>query len=386
MPSWRDRAHKTLDACLHDLYPFAFFGERQATFEAFLARTVPAASDSRFARVFVPSRRDVAADHVMKRVPVYYGAARTEMYNEATLKAVQGAGTRAALAVDRAGVFCIAGNVPLLARPSTTVIAVHGRGLNFETPGTRDYATFVERGRLRRAAVARELSRRVRLWLAAAVLTARDAHATGLHVRLALMGLGRFAKALDARTTDGKVLAEALLAALDEAADALAADNVLVEVFDRDNVLAYYGVGQRAEDGRLRRTRLVPGCSLFCFVGVDAMSPDEGPASHLVVGRRALCVLNAWDDVAFIGNGGREDPSVDAFLVAGCGLNGAPSSAAFAAAFANASYLQNPCFHPEWNDPDTWVEVPWADDGRSGRAVGERDGVDGCCGQKRLRR
>lgn len=62
----------------------------------------------------------------------------------------------------------------------------------------------------------------------------------------------------------------------------------------------------------------------------------------------ATILVNAWDDVSFVGNGGARDPTIDGFLVAG----GGPG-----AALVNCSYLHNAFFVPELLNPSRWRDL-----------------------------
>ena len=68
----------------------------------------------------------------------------------------------------------------------------------------------------------------------------------------------------------------------------------------------------------------------------------------MVNGKR-LVLINAWDNVSFIGNGGHYDHTVDGMMVAGIPPN---------TSFRNTSYLHNPCFHPSMGNPKQWLAMP----------------------------
>ena len=60
-------------------------------------------------------------------------------------------------------------------------------------------------------------------------------------------------------------------------------------------------------------------------------------------------VVNAWDTLSLIGNGGSKDYSVDGFMVANAG--------GFNNQFRNSSYLHNAVFNHHYFNPDTWIIV-----------------------------
>lgn len=60
-------------------------------------------------------------------------------------------------------------------------------------------------------------------------------------------------------------------------------------------------------------------------------------------------VVNAWDTLSLIGNGGSRDYSVDGFMVANAG--------GFNNQFRNTSYLHNAVFNQHYFNPDSWITV-----------------------------
>ena len=60
-------------------------------------------------------------------------------------------------------------------------------------------------------------------------------------------------------------------------------------------------------------------------------------------------VVNAWDTLSLIGNGGAKDYSVDGFMVANAG--------GFNNQFRNSSYLHNAVFNKHYFNPDSWIVV-----------------------------
>ena len=75
---------------------------------------------------------------------------------------------------------------------------------------------------------------------------------------------------------------------------------------------------------------------------------ERDGAGNILCSGKLLVLLNAWDSVSYVGNGGSRDATVDGFLVAGFGPN---------VALRNSSYLHNPIFNPGLGDSATWVIV-----------------------------
>lgn len=61
-----------------------------------------------------------------------------------------------------------------------------------------------------------------------------------------------------------------------------------------------------------------------------------------------VCLVNAWDSLSFIGNGGSRDPTIDGFIVSDCRNEN----------MRNACYLHNPFFFPKvLTRPQTFVYI-----------------------------
>lgn len=67
---------------------------------------------------------------------------------------------------------------------------------------------------------------------------------------------------------------------------------------------------------------------------------DVRPAKHVTL------LVNAWDPMSFVGNGGLGDRTIDGFLVAGFGPG---------AKVPNSAYLHNPFLSTGLHDPANWV-------------------------------
>lgn len=302
-----------------------------------------------FAQVFVLNKDEVDWRHVMWRVPVYYGQALRGSYDDRVLKQLQDANTDEALKVKRTGAFVIAGHVNLAKTPEYTVLAVHGWGLDFETRDTDDSKTYTSRGHINKDAARIELSRRVRLWIQAALSKAADFGSQRIHFRMPAVGLGQFLSELH-NNDDKLFVAMTLLKALETEATT-SHGRVFVEICDRDDVI-FTKLKVPRDYIQSDHVSIVPGANLFDERGIE-LHPES---PHLAISRlingervsRTLTLMNAWDPVAFIGNGGSTDKTVDGFFVANYGPN---------EHFGNAAYLQNPVFHPEWVNKDTWVQM-----------------------------
>jgi len=61
---------------------------------------------------------------------------------------------------------------------------------------------------------------------------------------------------------------------------------------------------------------------------------------------KACMLVNAWDDRSFIGNKGRQDPSIDGFFVAGWGAG---------KRLPNTSFLHNMQFHDYFQNSTKWL-------------------------------
>ena len=291
------------------IYKYNFFGT--AALEKFVKKTL-ASEGTGDPRVFTHNKDKVSVKHIMNRLPVYYGRPMTSMYNGTFVEPEQG------------DVYCIGGMAKVLQGGYITII--HGYGLNFETNTTDDYKKFVNPTdyTLDEPAVSAEMFNRMTLWLGAVNYMFPD----GAHLRMPIIGLGAFMSALG--STAQLQLCEAWKRQLVLAASRY--PEITVEVCD---------FGHQFHSIRFPIVHS-PGGDLF------RRTVTKDFSDNYVIGDKPLVLLNAWDNMALIGNGGSQDPTIDGFMVAGTGPN---------KFFKNTSYLHNPMFNTHMANSDTWVQV-----------------------------
>ena len=291
------------------MYNYHFFDV--AAVEWFVRRTLSTEGTGN-PKVFTHDKEKTSVKHVMNRIPVYYGKPMTSMYNGTFTEPEQGA------------VYCIAGPAKVLQGGYVTI--VHGYGINFESKTTSDYKTFVTAsGELDLDAVTDELYNRMTLWLGT---VDHMFPYSGAHMRMPIIGLGAFASALDVNVQ--RELSEIWCEELSIAASKY--PNITVEVCD-------FGCQLGEMSPPIVYSR---GGDLF-----KCTHQKDGDDNY-IVGNKPLVLLNAWDNMSLIGNGGSRDPTIDGFMVSGSGPN---------KFFKNTSYLHNPMFNPDMSNRDMWVQI-----------------------------
>lgn len=281
------------------MYTFPFFAD-PALFD-FVAAV--AANGFPQPRLFVlaADAPTLRPEHLLARLPVYYGRPVLAMYDDAALKQLTGYSTAEALRVS-GPVFAIGGRSPVFGRPGSFLTVLHGWGLNFESKATDDYRRFVRDGRLAEPEAGKEISRRVWLWASAAASLAGSGNGGGLSPRARLclpaIGFGAFLSALPNPAAAEPFLRLAFTRALAFAASALG-QTLSIELRDHSGVfsaesalLAAAGVAHSvgAPLGDLFRD---PGGAVDAEGNVLVRSIASGEGEN---GLERLVLLNAWDD------------------------------------------------------------------------------------------
>jgi hypothetical protein len=282
--------------------------------------------------VVVMKNREPVKEAVTQRVPVFFGKPINNLYDENILNKMFGYSTEKAMLVKRDNPFCIAGTVRILNdSPSFwgCISVVHGWALNFENKITDDYTRFVKDNNMKFAECKTELRARAFLWIRSAL----ELHPDGCTLRMPAVGLGAF---LTAVQREKEKLVQMTFDVLNEVQKEN--QSVKLILYDFDHVFANYLSHKNL------CFKIIDGGNIFDINGVkralakETLCQDELP----------LVLLNAWDPVSFVGNGGWNDLTIDGMLVAGCGAN---------IHLKNTSFLHNPAFHPSMGDSTTWVRV-----------------------------
>jgi hypothetical protein len=193
--------------------------------------------------------------------------------------------------------------------------AVHTWGVNLESKTSRDYQHFVANGRLDRDKYQSHMLQTLAPLIANAIDDlARRSPLRTIEVRIPFIGQGAY------------------LDALDSISDKRFCNRVFAETVDLINrTVTHTRLSLRAVNIALPRYDgqeydpflEIDRCDLFRPISLFKI-PDQDTF---------LIILNAWDDISLIGNGGFKDFTVDGMAVSG------------SAGMSTALYLQNPCFH-----------------------------------------
>ncbi len=296
MASFKAR-HVSIEDAL-SLYPYSFLSDDTRAWVARCAADPAIMSDIRDNTV-VAYRGSELADvvrAVTTRSPVYFGEHKLGMFSADRLAAVHGY-TLEDVDTSRACKFALAApNYSRRGRFTT----VHLMGVNLESCRTAEYRAVVRDGRLCRRGYETAVADMFAMLVACVDATGVEAPT----VRMPAVGLGAYLSALDAdaRSVCVDVFFEQLAAAASS------------RPRWRFQLCAFGGLGARTCDG----VAVLRDVNLF---SVDVAED--------------VVLVNAWDTVSFIGNGGALDRTVDGMMVAGI-MGGAE--------LVNCSYLHNPFF------------------------------------------
>lgn len=329
------RSLKTFDRCMA-MYTFDFFDPDMRKF----VRSAIADPRRGEARVVVLRRSRPTVDEVTKRIPVYFGRTMSDWFSDDSMKAITGATAAEVEATPRTNPFCIVGRARVFGTRAYITV-VHGWALNFETNSTDDFVKYNQRLRSGPELALSELARRARLWVGAAAKTVEDGQA--VHMRAPAMGLGAYTQALGEERK--QILKRLTITAF--AAAAAEFPNVTVEMMNFGGIFTgvtppEYISPPPVDFRTVRNLRIGPETNLFAS---ERRTDKDG---NIVTPFGRLVLLNAYDSHSFIGNGGRNDATIDGWMVAGFGPNDA---------MKNSSYLHNAVFNPTMKHPENWIEV-----------------------------
>jgi hypothetical protein len=338
----------SIDLLLRDLYPNQMLSPEAHSLAKQEAETANAGTEPRaFVCVETPDASPAAVRAALVlRVPVYFGEPQRHLYRDAMLQQYLGYTTKNALqaADGLAGAVRLAIAGPLHHMPSAALgWAVHAYAPNLESVDTRDYRNLVDMsGALRPAPYklrCNQLMSNVRTCVHEAL---RRSNVAIANVFMPAMGLGAYLTSLSAADT---VLAIELCAVAVAEEWATAAEHGIVLHLCLFDPSAYNAFAALSLDN-------------FGIVvhGPGAVAGNLFNKLVIAHSTGALPIfVNAWDDRAFVGNGGVNDQSVDGFFVGGYGPN---------RELVNGSYAHNPFLQPHLLDPRGWCTTDDVMDGR----------------------
>jgi hypothetical protein len=328
------------------IYSFEFFSsnsEHRALCVRVLSGEALSEQVSNSMRVLVPAdtlARNPKAirDSLHYRVPVYFGEDRTDMFSEKRLKQVAGYTlAEAHKRLDPMVRYTVVGRVlatsATVKKPSWAYCA-HPWSVNFESPDTTDYAMYTKGGRILRdpyEAVVRDMA----LMIAEAGLHAKiDSGATSVDMLVPMIGLGAFMSAITSKADQAWAL-EVYLRALSDMTRFERFDGVNVGLYDFEGRITAAQVKNHEHD-RFQIHRGNKNGDMFAAAG------------RLFKTSPCMCVVNAYDSLSFVGNGGSSDPTVDGMLIAGSVSGGK---------WSNSSYTHNSFLMPVVLDKVSWQAV-----------------------------
>jgi hypothetical protein len=235
---------------------------------------------------------DAVVGHLIQRVPVYYGSPQTDAYHPKRLARLQSDMKKSVRwSKDTEGVrYGLLGRVNLFEQPDVEAHVLHLWGPNLESPTTSDAKAMLIGKRLNRERYHREMG--ATLW------TLCDGSVVGA-IHMPTIGLGAFLGALS--EPDRKYARESFWWALANVAKCPphgqrhTPEEINVYVYDTVN----------------RPTKPLPP-NVVVHLGKtkgDLFNVTFDP-------ERPVTIVNAWDSNSFIGNGGKNDPTIDGLLVA----------------------------------------------------------------------
>jgi len=287
--------------------------------------------------------------HLKYRVPVYFGYTVTTAFDDARLKQVLGYSATSCEqhwdAQQDEPQYAIVGPVKMM-NDRSNVAVIHTWGVNLESSATHDYKKYVNDG-FKTTLYQERYKDMFRLIVRAAQHVAGSKRA---RVRCPLIGMGAFLTALDDSNRT-----EALKCFANAANDVLES-TTLHWTFCIFPDPEHFPVPSKHPlvkmlKGTKRITQSIDTLEDGVRIGLGDNRDDVGNLMKLPDFDPNIIdvVVNAWDNRSFVGNGGKNDRTIDGFVVANAG--------GFNNDFRNTSYLHNFFFNPSMRDPLNWKPV-----------------------------
>lgn len=292
------------------------------------------------------SDRDILT-HLVKRIPIYFGTPRNDLFSWESVKNLLGYDHNH-LQMDPKLIsqirYAISGPINIMSTPTlleTRAWVTHLWGVNFETTQTEDYRVlYQEKSELDIDAYLDRQLDLFNLIFQSAKYAGKQEMAHRVKIQMPMIGLGQFLNALKAKE---KQVCQMLFAE--------ALGQVIKKYPEIQLKLCVFQPDQFSPDCLSLLTKLATQHSnLVLGLGktdgnmlLDIENQDTKRDKPLI------CLINAWDPRAFIGNGGSMDKTIDGFLVANAG--------GYHNYCRNTSYLHNAFFCPQVLNPKKWILV-----------------------------
>lgn len=343
------------------LYTFPFFSTPTLKENV---RTYAATHGLPYARVFrsAEDRDEDVMRSLLHRVPVFFGGS-TEgglWHDHHALRRLLGVAEATPLPNPEPVRVTISGMAPVFPAREVRVRGlmgtVHTYGLAFEGKESPDLVRFAGSGAVARKggkyeisdahALRHEMKKMYASVFAGAVDLCRRAGRSRGVVRVPLLGLGAFSKALTAASqqTLAELYAEALLSQC-----CAYLGRLEVEVFILERDLQSNPAARKFRDVLAEAPcEGVVSCRVESLFNVTGVAFPERADGYVTDRGRLLVMVNAWDGSSFIGNGGAKDFTIDGFFVAAAG------GEKVNAHLQNGSYLLNPWLNRGLLRPEAW--------------------------------
>jgi ribA/ribD-fused uncharacterized protein len=296
--------------------------------------------------------QDTLRESLLHRIPVYFGSIKRSLFHDSKFKKLTGYTAKQAMdRIDLSVRYALCGRVlassAAVAKPKYAYVG-HAWGINFETKKTADYARFIvpSTGRIRRDLYEKTQDDMCAMIVQCAVHAMTDAGAASVELLVSSIGMGAFMTSITDES-DRDWAMHALVRSLSTQA--------------RKTTTAHPGVNVRFYSERAAVHRAATEHEHFRIVGGDIFRDAGNYLKH----KPCVCVINSWDPVSFVGNGGDRDATIDGMIASGLGDG---------AAFANTCYLHNVMFMPSLLEASRWMVA--GDLATEEPAFGEAEGAE----------
>ena len=290
---------------------------------------------------------------LLYRYPVYFGQPKTDYFNWKQIQHTIGYGKTEADSLPDPVLnhrYAILGKVSVMSceqplvesrrateeGPNTWIC--HLWGVNLESTGTVDYQQLVANTELLDQRQYLDRQRDIfHLIVKSALVAKQQDHSDGVDIRIPMIGMGAFLSALPShdRIICQKIWLTALAEILRQLPNQVHLNVCLYQPDEFGAILSQLRILQQQYPHKFKLGEGSRDGNILLAVP----NPDDT--------RRTVCVVNAWDNRSYIGNGGSQDPTVDGLLVANAG--------GYNPQFRNTSYLHNPFFSTGLVDSANWV-------------------------------
>lgn len=278
--------------------------------KTFLIRSNPKASDAEI------------KTSLLYRYPVYYGKPIYSAFKSEEVERIMGISLGGVRLFPNAR-YGICGPLATTAKEVGPLWALHVWGVNLESPDTQDYKTFGLHGMPWYRGRCNELYNTV---VKAGAEVCRRTGAL-VQIRIPMIGQGQFLKMAGEHENECRMVH---MISLHHAWKKHRVNGLSLVICDYSDVMPSEFREQLASQ---RET------TAYVSVEKDLFDVKKGPHTTLLV--------NAWDPLSFIGNGGLNDSTLDGFFVAGFG----PGEK-----LPNSAYTHNPYISHHLIDPSNWIQ------------------------------